>query len=358
MKIHKKIKYALLLVALIIGISGFSSADSEDGNITYTAKYKDAISYDITISGLGAPEENYRYYALICQEKDVTTSDFVTTFSKKFSIEYDETTKEWDGNTGSARDGVKGYDVFERTGQYYGYIARTKSDSGLNYEILDGPTEVATPELPPIGERISIHSSWASKTSCYIKVNAHNTMGYNGVQRTIRFYLGEVTDQNLLQELSEKGTAAYDKLLQYAKEQSVNLKEDSFKDTVSGLLDYNIAQNYPIENGKYYFLWTILDDEDGTYVKVEDVAIYNGEVSNSGKVGLNSFKYTPPQQENTNNVANSNQINQNTTNNDPTVANKQIPKAGFSVLGIIAIIIAIGAVVVFYIKNKEYKQVK
>ena len=41
------------------------------------------------------------------------------------------------------------------------------------------------------------------------------------------------------------------------------------------------------------------------------------------------------------NVANSNQINQNTTNNNPTVANKQIPKAGFSVLEIIAIIIAL-----------------
>lgn len=358
MEIHKKIKYALLLIALIIGISGLSLADSEDGNITYTAKYKDAISYDITISGLGAPEENYYYYALICQEKDVTTSDFRANLGKSFSIEYDETTKKWYGNTSSARDGVKSYDVFERTGQYYGYIARMKVGSLLNYEMLDGPTEVATPELPPLGERISIHSSWASKTSCYIKVNANNTMCYNGVQRTIRFYLGEVTDQNLLQELSEKGTAAYDKLLQYAKEQSVNLKEDSFKDTVSSLLDYNIAQNYPIENGKYYFLWTILDDEDGTYVKVEDVAIYNGEVSNSGKVGLNSFKYTPPQQGNTNTVGDTNQINQNTTNNDPTVANKQIPKAGFSVLGIIAIIIAIGAVVVFYIKNKEYKQVK
>ena len=357
MEIHKKVKYALLLVALIIGISGLSLADSEDGNITYTAKYKDAISYDITISGLGAPEENYDYYALICQEQDVTDSDFASVFGKSFSIEYDANDNTWKGNTLAAHDGVKSYGVFEKAGQYYGYIAK-KPKVSATFEIIDGPTEVPMPELPPLGERININSSWASKTSCYIKVNAHNTMGYNGVQRTIRFYLGEVTDQNLLQELSEKGTAAYDKLLQYAKEQSVNLKEDSFKDTVSGLLDYNIAQNYPIENGKYYFLWTILDDEDGTYVKVEDVAIYNGEVSNSGKVGLNSFKYTPPQQGNTNTVGDTNQINQNTTNNDPTVANKQIPKAGFSVLGIIAIIIAIGAVVVFYIKNKEYKQVK
>ena len=212
MEIHKKIKYALLLVALIIGISGISLADSEDGNITYTAKYKDASSYDITISGLGAPEENYDYYALICQEKDVTTSDFASVFGKSFSIEYDENDNTWKGNTLAAHDGVKLYGVFEKAGQYYGYIAR-KPKVSASFEIMDGPTEVPMPELPPLGERISIHSSWASKTSCYIKVNSHNTMGGNGVQRTIRFYLGEVTDQNLLQELSEKGTVVYDKLL-------------------------------------------------------------------------------------------------------------------------------------------------
>ena len=357
MEIHKKVKYALLLVALIIGISGLSLADSEDGNITYTAKYKDAISYDVTISGLGAPEENYRYYALICQEKDVTTSDFVTTFSKKFSIEYDETTKEWHGNTSTALEGVHIYDVFERTGQYYGYIARKESGSSFKYEILDGPTEVATPELPPIGERIS-YNFLTNSTDYRIAVNALNTMLHKGVQRTMNFYIGEVTDEQLLQNLKDNGRSAYDELLEYAKQNKANLQAGSFQDTKTGIVDYDILKDFEIEPGKYYLMWSVLDDEDGTYVEVEDIEIYNATRLSDGRVTFTDFEYTPPQQENTNNVANSNQINQNTTNNDPTVANKQIPKAGFSVLGIIAIIIAIGAVVVFYIKNKEYKQVK
>ena len=257
MGVHKKILLVLLFVLFTIGIGGYVSATNE--NIAYKAEYKDALSYNLTITGLEAPEEGYIYKAMICQETDITSGDFYSTGGKHFLIEYDATTNTWKGNTVGAHDGItKTYGVFEKAGQYYVYVAKGKEGSS-NYEILDGQTKIETPDLPPLGERISIHPTYTS-TQYSIQVNALDTMLHNGVQRTIRFYVGEVTDEELLKKLSENKESAYDELLQYAKEQEPNLQEDSFQDTKTGILDYNIVADYPIENGKYYFIHSILDN--------------------------------------------------------------------------------------------------
>lgn len=355
MGVHKKILLVLLFILFTIGIGGYVSAAKE--NITYKAEYKDAISYNLTITGLEAPEEGYIYKAMICQETDVTSGDFYSTGGKHFSIDYDATTNTWKGNTLEAHDGItKAYGVFEKAGKYYVYVAKGKEGSS-NYEIIDGPTEIETPTLPPLGERIHINTSAYSNTSYSIKVNAGNTMLYGRVQRTINFYVGEVTDTELLKKLSEEGEGAYDELMTYAKQQVPNLKQDSFQDTTSGVLDYNIVADYPIEEGKYYFIYSILDNENGTYNDVEDVGIYNGEVSSTGEVGLTTFKYVkteiPPAEDDAN--TQNNQVN---GNNDNTTAGKILPKAGSSLMSIAGIVIFIIITVGLYIKNKQYKGIK
>ena len=179
-------------------------------------------------------------------------------------------------------------------------------------------------------------------------------MFHNGVQRTIRFYVGEVTDTELLKKLSENKEASYDELLQYAKEQLPNLQEDSFQDTKTGIVDYNIVADYPIENGKYYFLYSILDNENGTYADVEDIEIYNGKRTSQG-VGLANFEYTMPEEKENSTNINNNIIN---TNNDSTTANKILPKAGVSIAILLILIISIICMILLYLKNKKYKIVK
>ena len=349
MGIHKKILLVLLFILFTIGITGCVSATNE--NITYKAEYNDAISYKLTITGLDYDSE-YKYYrAIICQEDELEDLNFAATFGKAFSISYNTETEVWEGTTLEARDGVKAYAPFEKAGQYYVCVAKSKN--GFDYEIIDGPKKIETPELPPLGERISIYTSAYSDTSCYIMVNAHNTMGYNNVQRTINFYVGEVTDTELLKKLSEEGKDSYDELMEYAKQQVQNLKQDSFQDTKSGVLDYNIVADYPIEEGKYYFIYSILDNENGTYNDVEDIEIYNGQVTNDGKVGLGTFKYTEQEitapNENDTNTQN-NQVNRN---NDNTTAGRILPKAGSSLMIIVGIILFIIIASVLYIKNKK-----
>ena len=294
---------------------------------------------------------------MICQETDVASGDFYSTGGKHFSIDYDANTNTWEGTTLGAHDGItKGYGAFEKSGQYYVYVAKAEEGKS-NYEIIDGPTEIETPDLPPLGERISIYTGYGN-TNYYIKVNAINTMLYSRVQRTINFYVGEVTDTDLLKKLSEEGEGAYDELMVYAKQQVPNLKQDSFQDNTSGVLDYNIVADYPIEEGKYYFIYSILDNENGTYNDVEDIEIYNGLVKNDGRVGLTAFKYTEPEITTPNENNTNTQNNQVNRNNDNTTAGTILPKAGNSLMIIVGIVIFLIIAVGLYIKNKQYKGIK
>ena len=364
MKIHKKIVLTLLCVVFLIGIHNYVSADNE--NISYKAEYDSSTTYKLTITGLEY-EEGYNYYAMICQETDVTGSDFFSLGTKAFSIEYNLDTNTWEGTTSSAHDGLtKLYGAFEKAGQYYVYIARASErgvSSGAGYEIIDGPTEIETPDLPPLGERISINTYTVSSTNYSIKVNARNTMFYGRVQRTINFYVGEVTDTDLLKKLSEEGKGAYDELMTYAKQQVPNLKQDSFQDTKTGILDYNIVADYPIENGKYYFLYSILDNENGTYNDVEDIAIYNG-VSSSEGVSLADFEYTASEENETPSNTDNNGISGNTNNNginrnnDNTTATIRLPAAGMSTMIIIILLVTAVCTIVLFLKNRKYKDIK
>lgn len=349
MKIHKKIVLTLLCVVFMIGIHNYASAANE--NITYKAEYEDAISYKLTVSGLEQEPEKYDLYsAMICQETDVTGDDFFSAFGKKFSISYNEATNSWEGKSLAVVSPTQTYSGFDKQGQYYVYIAARESGS-THWEILDGPTAIETPALPPLGNRISIQPSYNS-TRYSIQVNALDTMLHNGVQRTIRFYLGEVTDKELLKKLSENKEGTYNELLQYAKEQIPNLQEDSFQDTETGTLDYNIVANYPIENGKYYFIYSILDNENGTYVDVEDIEIYNGVRSSEG-VSLDDFEYTAIEENE--NPANNNVINQN---HDNTTATIKLPAAGMSTMITIILFVTAICTIVLYLKNRKYKGIK
>lgn len=354
MKIVKKVTLILIILLFSILISNKVLATNE--NITYKAEYKDAISYEITIDGLEEYDEEYIYNAIISQSKEITTKEFQSLAGPSFNISYNKTTKKWIGQTNNGE--------FEKQGQYYIYVAKLKMGS-TKYEMIDGPTEIKTPALPPLGERINIYSN-TSNTSYFIKVNAINTMSYSNVQRTIKFYLGEIKDEALLEKLDTNGKSAYNELLDYAKKQKANLKEDSFKDTKTGVLDYNIVKDYQIENGKYYFIYSILDDEGGEYVEVEDVAPYNGKVSSQGGY-LEQFKYTKPEKEETvedkettepeNKESQNQTVNEEKQQVDNTQANNPIPQTGSKNIEFIIILVAVMSAVTYYYKYKRYKDI-
>ena len=358
MKTHKKILIILLFILFNIVFSKNVLADNE--NITYKAEYASSVSYKLTINGLEKDDEKYDMYsAMICQETDVTGEDFYSVFGKDFPISYNEQTGSWEGISLTSTSSGQVYSGFDKKGQYYVYVAAKKVGdyTSTGWEILDGPTAIETPDLPPVGERINI-TIFENSTGCNIRVNAIDTMSHNGIQRTIQFYVGEVTDTELLRNLSDSKNGAYDELLQYAKKQVPTLRQDSFKDTKTGYLDYNIVADYPIENGKYYFIYSILDNENDTYIDVEDVGIYNG-VSSEGVSRLDNFEYTGIVEGGEEEEIDTNKSdNVPDRNNDETTANRILPKAGKTSILIVFLCVTIIITVILYMKNRKYKDIK
>lgn len=121
-------------------------------------------------------------------------------------------------------------------------------------------------------------------------------------------------------------------------------------------VDITYKAKYESPNGKYYFIYSILDNENGTYNDVEDIEIYNGVKSSQG-VSLDKFKYlateAKPQTPNENSVN-----NVNTTNKDNTMATNPLPNAGSSMVAIVILIITIICFIMLYVKNEEYKGIK
>lgn len=365
MKLLKRMGVIVLFYLLIIGIQGKVFAANE--NITYKAEYKDAISYKITITGLEEEDENYIYSAIISQRTDIVSKDFVAALGPSFSISYDKATKQWTGSTTNGAIDINLKGPFEKQGQHYIYVAKLKKGS-ITYEMIDGPTKIATPKLPALGDRINVSAS-STGANYSIKVNALHTYLHSDIQRTIKFYLGEIKDKTLLEKLDKNGKSAYGELLTYAKSQKNNLKEDSFKETKSTVLDYNIVKDYPIETGKYYFLYMILDDENGTYVEIEDIAPYNGYKNKNGEVELKNFEYQKQTSDENNNNNNTNQNNNQTNVNqniqsdeqikqkDNTVSKIQIPKAGRKTTTILVLCVVIIIAIVCYFQYQRYKKI-
>ena len=81
---------------------------------------------------------------MICQETNVTGSDFFTLGTKAFSIKYNTDTNTWEGDTSTAHDGItKMYGAFEKAGQYYAYIEA--NDLANANKVLEDNAELLKP---------------------------------------------------------------------------------------------------------------------------------------------------------------------------------------------------------------------
>ena len=133
-KLKKQKKWSLFICVVLFCLLSFQGKSfASNQTIKCQAKYKDAITYDITITGL-EPEENREYYAIITLKKEVTENDFFKLLGNSLHMEYDKETKVWKTDTMFSLDGIKPHDEFERQGQYYLHIA--KKQSSTRYEII------------------------------------------------------------------------------------------------------------------------------------------------------------------------------------------------------------------------------
>ncbi len=169
--------------------------------------------------------------------------------------------------------------IFEKTGDIYLYVCEEQ----INYE--SGEIEhkfllsskIERPAQKNLGSRMK-----AFFFSDYTSTFLYEPNDMN--DRNINLKIGKITDTSILLSIKNNEKNALSKLLSYAKS-----AESIYTGKVALGRSETITKNINIEHEVYYYVYMVLDDENGTYYPVEDVSLYQGLVGET--VGKNLFDY-------------------------------------------------------------------
>lgn len=225
----------------------------------------------------------------------------------------------------------------EKSGDIYVWIYETQIVNNVrqNKCIIEAQ-KIERPALKKIGTRMK----------CYFlneETSTHLFEAYSYENaRKINVKIGKVTDKSILRAIKNGETDCLQKLLDYAKN-----ADSIYTGTVPLGRSESITNKLNLVNDEYYYVYMVLDDENGKYFPVEDVSLYQAlTYEKDGKTSKNLFDYL-------NDNFKWNLGNDDTTI-DNTTATGKLPQTGASIVIYVAITLVIIAGVIFAIKYKKY----
>lgn len=225
----------------------------------------------------------------------------------------------------------------EKSGDIYVWIYETQivNNARQNKCIIEAQ-KIERPALKKIGTRMK----------CYFlneETSTHLFEAYSYENaRKINVKIGKVTDKSILRAIKNGETDCLQKLLDYAKN-----ADSIYTGTVPLGRSESITNKLNLVNDEYYYVYMVLDDENGKYFPVEDVSLYQAlTYEKDGKTSKNLFDYL-------NDNFKWNLGNDDTTI-DNTTATGKLPQTGASIVIYVAITLVIVAGVIFAIKYKKY----
>lgn len=225
----------------------------------------------------------------------------------------------------------------EKSGDIYVWIYETQIVNNVrqNKCIIEAQ-KIERPALKKIGTRMK----------CYFlneETSTHLFEAYNYENaRKINVKIGKVTDKSILRAIKNGETDCLQKLLDYAKN-----ADSIYTGTVPLGRSESITNKLNLVNDEYYYVYMVLDDENGKYFPVEDVSLYQAlTYEKDGKTSKSLFDYL-------NDNFKWNLGNDDTTI-DNTTATGKLPQTGASIVIYVAITLVIVAGVIFAIKYKKY----
>ena len=225
----------------------------------------------------------------------------------------------------------------EKSGDIYVWIYETQIVNNVrqNKCIIEAQ-KIERPALKKIGTRMK----------CYFlneETSTHLFEAYNYENaRKINVKIGKVTDKSILRAIKNGETDCLQKLLDYAKN-----ADSIYTGTVPLGRSESITNKLNLVNDEYYYVYMVLDDENGKYFPVEDVTLYQAlTYEKDGKTSKNLFDYL------------NDNFKWNLGNDDTTIDNTKatgkLPQTGASIVIYVAITLVIVAGVIFAIKYKKY----
>lgn len=153
-----------------------------------------------------------------------------------------------------------------------------------------------------------------------------------GIDRNIKYKIGIVTDNSILNSIKNEESDALEKLLNYAKNDSNGITQSintsNYQNTIS------VSDTVDINAGVYYYAYYYTDDE---YYPVYDIDLHQGYVSSNGEKSLLNYR------------------RDGFTWNIDTEQTVENPKTGITNIGIGLIVVFI-VTSVTYLKMKKYSK--
>ena len=225
----------------------------------------------------------------------------------------------------------------EKSGDIYVWIYETQIVNNVrqNKCIIEAQ-KIERPALKKIGTRMKCYFfNEETSTHLYEAYNYENA-------RKINLKIGKVTDKSILRAIKKGETDCLQELLDYTKN-----ADSIYTGTVPLGRSESITNKLNLVNDEYYYVYMVLDDENGKYFPVEDVSLYQAlTYEKDGKTSKNLFDYL-------NDNFKWNLGNDDTTI-DNTTATGKLPQTGASIVIYVAITLVIVAGVIFAIKYKKY----
>lgn len=240
--------------------------------------------------------------------------------------------------------------------------------------------KIERPELlPKLGNRFHIFFNRNGTNTFFWAPNLNKYGG--SIDRTLKIKIGQVTDTTVLKSIKNNKATGLKELLDYAKKAN----EYQYVGTIqyqhsknSGITE-SLTAKMNLTDGAYYFAYIELDDEDGVYYPVEDIALYQAKgttdlvrypkeefVWNIPEEG-NEEENKPedenePQEKPEDSKQENNQKEENNkkdeTIKDTTKAEGVLPQTGEPIIYIIGIVIVSAMIGIGYLKIKKYKDIK
>ncbi len=313
----------------------------------------DVRKYKFTISNV-IPKDKHAYYYIVSEGK--TKPSFSTSMQQ---LRYDNTKKcLYSGNEIS--------DYLELGKEQYVFVYEqylNDNSEQVNKLVLD-KVKLDKPAQKKYTDAFfaTFMSRTNSSSNNDVQILFNTPWGDNTV-RKIHIRIGKISNDTVLKDIYNKKSNAFENLLNYSKtatafyDKVLNSNTDAYI-SAGGIKLSEANPMFDISNiikDDYYFLYAVVEDENGKYVKTEGVTLARASKSSLDKNAYSLFFYGSDNFTWKTFGGNSNNSTPSNTqgNSDPTVARQSLPNTGVSFAGIIGIIMSSSFGVYFY---KQYKK--
>lgn len=217
--------------------------------------------------------------------------------------------------------------------KYYYKIEERQKDS-LNKKEISSTFKEIERVIPEIGKRLDLYMYAENKSNAMQKYYYDSST----TTRKMNYKIGKIDNIELLKKFKTDEREAFKELYEYGKKDkglTSGTHNEIYKE-----VDFNPASKISVNKDEYYYAYLEMEDEEGKYYPVDDVAIYIGMENNT----LIHFAFADME------------FN-DTKLEDPTTAGVKYPYTGEIAIGT-GIIILIGTTYILHRKNKKYQDVK